>query len=489
MSTAAISGLLGSHAAAPFRRTAASALSLLILAGILVIAPLSWTVVLVLAITLAIAVAIQPAVGLILVAVAIPWGSTLGSLPIRGAGLVDLLVGTVVVAWLARSVAQREIRVETTVLLWLVLAFVWLAGVSLAQAVSWQDGLPEWLKWAEFAALYVVGLQVLGRRSALAVVAALLVAGISQAALGAYQFLTQTGPEGFILMGRYMRAYGTLGQPNPYAGYLGYLAPVAAAIAVTTCGIWRRTGQARYLVTCIIGAGTTLALVAGIFMSWSRGAWLGLAASLLTVFGLTSRRSAVIALVAVAALVLVIAVAGIGWLPDSIEGRVQDLGSYTGNLDAAHTEITDENFSVLERLAHWRAGRLMFETAPWFGVGIGNYSANYGQYALPYWYDPLGHAHNAFINFLAETGILGLGTFLSFWLASAWTLVRCVWRGCQAWEKALAVGLVGTWMYLTIHNLFDNLFVGHMQLQLALLLAAFFAVRRHSCATASLLPQ
>lgn len=486
MSAAALSGLIGSHAAAPFRRTATSALSLLILAGILVVAPLRWTVAAVLAIALAVATAIQPAVGLILVAVAIPRGSTLGLLPFRGVGIVDLLVGAVLVAWLARSVARREIRIETTVLLWLLLTFVWVAGASLTQAVSWQDGLPEWLKWAEFAALYVVGMQVLGRRSALVVVAALLMAGVSQSVLGAYQFLTQTGPEGFILMGRFMRAHGTLGQPNPYAGYLGYLAPVAAAIVATTYRMWRSTGQIRYLVTCITGAGTTLVLVTGIFMSWSRGAWLGLAASLLVVFGLTSRRSAVIALLAAVALILIVSVAGIGWLPDSIEGRVQDLGSYTGNLDPANTEITDDNFSVLERLAHWQAGWLMFENAPWLGVGIGNYSANYGQHALPYWYDPLGHAHNAFINFLAETGILGLGAFLGFWLALAWTLSRCVWRGCQSWEKALAVGLVGTWTYLTIHNLFDNLFVGHMQLQLALLLAAFFAVRRCSNETTSL---
>ncbi len=489
MSAAALSGLIGSHAAAPFRRTAASALFLLILAGILVIAPLRWMVAAVLAIALAIVAAIQPAVGLIVIAVAIPWGSTLGSLPFRGIGMVDLLVGLVLIAWLVRGVAQHEIRIETTALLWLLLTFVWVAGASLTQAVSLQDGLPEWLKWAEFAVLYVVGLQVLGRRSALAVVAALLVAGVSQALLGAYQFLMQTGPEGFILMGRFMRAYGTLGQPNPYAGYLGYLAPVAAAIVTTTLRMWRNTGQARYLAACFISSGTTLILIAGIFMSWSRGAWLGLAASLFVVFGLNSRRSAVIALLAVTALILVVSVTGIGWLPDSIEGRMQDLGSYAGDLDPANTEITDDNFSVLERLAHWRAGLLMFASEPWLGVGIGNYSANYGQYALPYWYDPLGHAHNVFINFLAETGILGLGTFLSFWLALAWTLSRCVWRGCQGWDKALAVGLVGTWMYLTIHNLFDNLFVGHMQLQLALLLAAFFAVRRSPSAPALLTPQ
>jgi hypothetical protein len=37
-------------------------------------------------------------------------------------------------------------------------------------------------------------------------------------------------------MGRFMRAYGTFRQPNPYAGYLGYLAPVAVSLAVMLLG-------------------------------------------------------------------------------------------------------------------------------------------------------------------------------------------------------------------------------------------------------------
>lgn len=480
MSAAALTGLIGSYAAAPIRRTAASALSLLILAGILALAPLRATALGVFAVSLAVATAIQPVSGLVLIAIAIPWGSTLGTLPLRGVAIVDLLVGVVLAGWLARSVVQREIRIRTTTLIWPLLVFVWMAGASLTRATSWQDGLPEWLKWVEFAVLYVVALQVMGRRSAQVVVAVLLLTGVSQAVLGAYQFLTQSGPEGFVLMGRFMRAYGTLNQPNPYAGYLGYLAPVAAATVVMSFRMWRSTGQIRGLLTFLFATGSLLALVAGIFMSWSRGAWLGLAASLLVVFGLTGKRSAAIALGVGAAFVLIVSVIGVSWLPDAVEGRVQDLGTYVGGLNPASTEITDDNFSVLERLAHWQAGRLMFENEPWLGVGIGNYGANYGKYALPHWYDPLGHAHNVFINFVAETGILGLGAFLSFWLALAWTLSRRLWRGCQAWEKALAVGLLGTWTYLTIHNLFDNLFVGHMQLQLALLLAAFFAVRRPS---------
>jgi O-antigen ligase len=83
----------------------------------------------------------------------------------------------------------------------------------------------------------------------------------------------------------------------------------------------------------------------------------------------------------------------------------------------------------------------------------------------------LGHAHNVFINFAAETGILGLGAFLLFWLALAYRAAR---QGLSdgSWHSALALGVLGVWAYLTVHGVFDNLFVQHLQLQLALLLAS-----------------
>jgi len=120
----------------------------------------------------------------------------------------------------------------------------------------------------------------------------------------------------------------------------------------------------------------------------------------------------------------------------------------------------------------------MFERAPWLGVGIGGYSVTYARCPQPHWYEPLGHAHNVFINFLAETGVLGLGTFLAFWLALALYLVRFSRTSDSPWAKAAAVGLLGTWSYLTVHSVFDNLFVQHLQLQLALMLAALPAIAR-----------
>jgi O-antigen ligase len=220
-------------------------------------------------------------------------------------------------------------------------------------------------------------------------------------------------------------------------------------------------------------------------MSWSRGGWLGLAAGLLVVAGLRNRRAAALTVAALIIAVLALAILGTTWLSDAIAERLSDVGAYVVGPDPARTEITDANFAVLERLAHWQAGLRMFADYPWLGVGIGNYAVAYERYALPYWYDALGHAHNIYVNFLAETGILGAGAFVLFWLSALWFAWRTAAGSAlalgntasvhtpglnNAYPTALAIGVLGTLAYLSVHSLFDNLFVQHMQLQLALLL-------------------
>ncbi len=428
------------------------------LAGIILAAVLAGTI-----------VTCLPAAGIVLIALAIPFGRLMPS-PLPGVNLVDVLVGFTLLAWLLRGMAQRRIIFRPPPLMWPLLAFVWVCGLSLTQAHSWREGVTEWMKWVEFAVLYLLGAQMLNRRSSRIVIASLFLAGIAQVGIGAYQFLNQVGPEAFILSGRFMRAYGTFQQPNPYAGYLGYLAPVAASLALAAGGRWwtsRRPTDLAVAATCAAVGG---ALGVGILMSWSRGAWIALASSITVVIGLRSRRTAAVALSAALLLVLLTAMLGPGWLPESVIARIGDLGGAANGLDLAQTEITDANFSVLERLAHWQAGIGMFEDHPWLGVGIGNFGVAYATYALPHWYDPLGHAHNVFINFLAETGVLGLGAFGIFWLGTGWLVWRLAVQQ-NSYRRALALGILGTWIYLNAHSVFDNLFVQHIQLQLALLLA------------------
>jgi putative inorganic carbon (hco3(-)) transporter len=470
---------LGSQGALAERslRSAASGLALVILALFLARASLERAATGLTVAIILVGTVIEPALGLAVLALAIPFGS-LTPLPLPGVNVVDMLAGLVVFAWLARGAARRQIVLRIPGLGWPILAFAWVLGLSLLQANSWQLGLPEWFKWVEFAITYLVAVQLLAAGNATDglgsraswVLVGLFLAGVVEVALGAYQFLRQVGPKEFILMGRFMRAYGTFNQPNPYAGYLGYLAPVAASLALGGLGRWwttRRTRDFWLFLTCGAAA---LAIVAGMGMSWSRGAWLGLGAALIAVVILRSRRYAPVIAAAVAVLVVALVLFGTAWLPNSVTRRLSDLGLYSADVDLAHIEVTDDNFAVLERLGHWQAGTAMFNDHPWLGVGVGNYGAAYPTYAPPHFYNALGHAHNIYLNFLAETGILGEIAFGVFWVTAFWTAWRAA-RGGRGNYAALAVGVLGSLVYLSVHSLFDNLFVAHMQLQLALLLA------------------
>ncbi len=372
------------------QRTLLSAGVLAALAYWLARVPVTWGALTLTGAALALATLALPAVGLAAIGLFIPL-SGLVELPLPVIEPVDLLVGLATVAWLAQGVARRRIVFQRPPLAVSLMVFVWLAGLSLTQASSWREGLPEWLKWVEFAAVYLVGCQILTRRSSARwLVVALLVAGSAEALLGIYQFVRQVGPEAFVLMGRFMRAHGTFQQPNPYAGYLGYLLPVAASLTLGAIAHWWRDRTTRQAVAAGLYGLVAGLLALGILMSWSRGAWLGAAASALVVVGFRNRRTALLSLFAVLLLGLLISVSGVEALPGSIGARLNDLGGYFSGPDPARTEITDANFSVLERLAHWRAGWQMFEAHPWLGVGLGNYAVTYSEYQLPHWYRTAG---------------------------------------------------------------------------------------------------
>jgi hypothetical protein len=63
-------------------------------------------------------------------------------------------------------------------------------------------------------------------------VAALLAAAAVQGIYGLYQFVFRVGPEWFLIQGRFMRASGVFGQPNPFGAYLGLSLPVAFSLTL-----------------------------------------------------------------------------------------------------------------------------------------------------------------------------------------------------------------------------------------------------------------
>ena len=372
--------------------------------------------------------------------------------------------------------ATRKVAFARSKLALAILLYAGAVALSLWPAQEMLSAFKALAKWVEFLLLYLFVASELERTDRRILVASLLLAGTLEGALGIYQFVRQVGPPGFVLFDRYMRAYGTFLQPNPFGGYLGLLLPTAYATAIT---VWQDllakpsvpgTGQKRSPWLLSLGLLAIIsALVMGIalIMSWSRGALLGLVGGFVMI-SLALRRRAWVAIAIAALFLVLISPLLSGIIPTDFVGRVKGLAEYVGQ-DLTTVEITDDNFAVIERVAHWQAAWRMFTMRPWLGVGSGQYATVYPTVAVPRWQDPLGHAHNYYLNVLAEGGLVGLATYLIMLLAATITAWRAARRE-RGWRLGLALGGLGMLGHLLTHSLFDNLYVHEMYLLVAILL-------------------
>lgn len=424
---------------------------------------------------------IEPLFGLGVTLMVAPFGA-LERIALPGALPVDashFLLGLTLAAWLAHRSVERTVTRSTLYAPrstdMALLVFIGVGAASLVGALSLQYGLKELIKWLELGAvMLLVRDQLREPRRRTWVIAALLLSALVQAGIGIWQFaFRNTGPQEFIILGRFYRAYGTFEQPNPFGGFMGLLLPVA--LGLTLGGRWTMDDGRQKLSVVIASLLAAALLGAALIMSWSRGAWLGAIAALAVMVVFAPRRR----IVGLAAL---IAVGLIGWvasathfLPASLVARLSDFGEYTQVYDVRGVDITDANFAVLDRLAHWGAAADMLRDHPWLGVGLGNYEPVYPAYARLNWPFALGHAHNIYLNFAAETGLIGLAAYLVFWAAVIGLTLRALGR-TRGWARGLILGLLGVWVHLSVHNLVDNLYVNGIYLHIGALLGLLTAI-------------
>ena len=195
-------------------------------------------------------------------------------------------------------------------------------------------------------------------------------------------------------LGGNTRAYGFFGNPMTLAGYLCLFLPILFVLFLEkkTFDIWKWA----------IGISLGICFVA-LLCNGTRGAWLAVAIviSLLLLYYLfRKKRLAILILCGLLAV-------GVG---------LSQYQPFTNRV----ASITDtKNQSNAERFLIWNSALHMFEDHPVLGVGLGQYKDNYQKkYISPEAKEPkLGHAHNNFMQMLAESGIVGFAGFL--------TLITC----------------------------------------------------------------
>lgn len=190
-------------------------------------------------------------------------------------------------------------------------------------------------------------------------------------------------------LGGNTRANGFFGSPMTLAGYLCLFIPILFVLFLERkrYDIWK----------WIIGISLSVCCVALLF-NGTRGAWLAIATviSLLLLYYLIQKEK--MAVFILCGLLIV----GVG---------LSQYQPFTNRV----ASITDtKNQSNAERFLIWNSALHMFEDHPVLGVGLGQYKDNYQKkYISPEAKEPkLEHAHNNFMQMLAESGIVGFGGFV-----------------------------------------------------------------------------
>lgn len=486
---------------------------------LLLVPPLPWNIRLPLYLSVLVWTMLRPRVALYLMPISVPWGS-IDFIDIKGLRLnsADLLVVFLAIGWLMSfGLRQQKAgpldRESSHIPIYLVaamLALVCTMALSMTTALNISSSLKEISKWLEFLVVALLGAQYLRtRRQIWTIIVLICLAGISQAFYGYIQAFFNIGPQAFIRDAS-LRVYGTFDQPNPYAGYINI--PLSIALALTLLG--------RGWLTRILAGLTAILLGIAEYLSQSRGGEMAIAAAL--VFIVLAGMPRILTLMRV----LIIALLGFfeallaGWIPLHIFNPVLH---FLGLIQISLTQPSSQDFSTAERLAHWIAGLHMFLDHPILGVGIGNYADAYPQYFITIFVDPLGHAHNYYINIAAETGFIGLTAYVLFLLAMFVAGVTALRHINKKYEqakmqepaaqpvieaplgsrnklmlllrplslaqhyrrqkqvaiaamltndRALAIGLLAALITVSVHNLVDDLYVHSLTTLIALLLIA-----------------
>ena len=390
------------------------------------------------------------------------------------------------VSWLGHRMISRQGRIVRPSLFYPFLIFILVTAFSLLASRSFEPGIKEVAKWVE---MWLVMIMVVdqGGRLVLAdnwkqirtsawkslvqerwYLLILFAAGGVQALIGIWQFaLQESGPAHFVILGGFYRAYGTFMQPNPFGGLMSITASLAIGCIIglmffIAIKLKKRAkvaiGDWAYLLL-FLGIGALVLL--GLIMSWSRGAWLGFGAGMAAFLLFLPRRRWQGLLLLLLLFAALLGATQLELLPPSISNRISGLSSDIQFGDVRGVNFAEENYAVIERLAHWQSALKMAQDNIWLGVGFGNYESAYPDYQLLNWPFPLGHAHNYYLNILAETGIIGLLAYLTLWAIIFIQLVRVLRK--SPWpQRGIALGLLAAWTALSVHHLVDKLYVNNM---------------------------
>ena len=312
-----------------------------------------------------------------------------------------------------------------------------------------------------FVALYPFGFATGEKERPLyrALVMAVLVSGFIVAVVGIVEFFTWNGKILWLFVpydwgaaqtGGLSRALGSFVNFDHFGNYLALVLPLAAGGALFRDDLFSKRGAFR--VFCAV---TGFLVLCGLLLSASRGAWIATAIALTVLMLLSGRmaqtarplilagsRATVLRRVSVLALaVLVLSILFIGQRArDQIDARLEGTFQSDVGIGGRHALTTGTLAMAMDY--------------PVLGVGFGCWPELYSHYQTPPWLDMIyREAHNDYAQLLAETGIVGFGLVVWFFVVVGRRLYDALAEGSSV--SPTLVALCASLAAMVFHEFFD----------------------------------
>lgn len=338
--------------------------------------------------------------------------------------LLELALYVVCFAWLVQRLVWENFKIKRTgfgVPLGLLLLA---ATIGIVVTPNMVDAVGIWKAYFVDALLFfLLFTAVIKRENIKWILAALALGGVFIAGVSYHQVITGSG-----LVNRWLDMVGAPSIYNSPNAVGLFLAPIAALFL--GLGFLVREKSTKVLTLLVVGF-----LLGGIYLSFSRGAWLGFIAALVFVVLFTKRRWIYLAVTAGFGTVLV-------FLP-MVWSKVE--------------KILSGDYSTLVRFKLWEYTYKMFLERPVYGNGLSGFQP--ALKAMPKHPELVMHPHNFFLNFWTEVGLLGL-------LAIVWVVARFFVLGSRVYKgfrkikditgKALSVGVMAMMVALLTHSMVDT---------------------------------
>jgi O-antigen ligase len=302
--------------------------------------------------------------------------------------------------------------------------FIFVMGVAVYMVISQTVRSPSEVRWIIWAIAITV--------AAMGAYALATLGGESHFGIPVYKGEGQEEVDFWTEGGEVVRrAAGIFHHPNSLGAFLAFTLPPAVALTKSETSLW-----GRLLVYLLVAAG-----MAGLVLTYSRGAWVGVAAALL----------------------FLTLVRGSTWLFPVLTLMAIFMSSATllERLQSVMNPSTDAAFT--SRFEFQGVALRLVEEHPLFGVGLSNFEVAYAQLlvpdlprlpAAPYAIPP--NAHNMFLQLAVDVGLVGAAAFACIIVMAFVRVFQITRRVADRQTRILSLGLAAGVVATIVQGILDT---------------------------------